>query len=167
MNETKHIFTKSQYLDLGMHERHALLLLAKQIEPTTISFDKYGDDDFNDLFELYEDCNGCVPEAYINDGDVLEAVIRKFRCIHNAAIELSKEKLNYSEFAKMICCNVHPSYEDDSTIIIHNDFIIYYIADMKAWLLHFNNLACIAQWIIDLSDQLVAKHRAVSMVFGD
>ena len=34
-SQNRHIFTAQQYSELGTQERYALLLLAKQIEPTT------------------------------------------------------------------------------------------------------------------------------------
>lgn len=148
------MFNSKQYADLSPEQKDAIRAVAHRLLDERIAtpenLETFTDEEWADHFELLGPCDGCVPDAYIDDGDVHSPIMRKYRCIYGAGLDLAKEVEKKSRVLDPVYCYVEPSYESSTHVVIHGNGFVYFSTDSKAWNVGFKTLEDLANEVFEV-----------------
>lgn len=165
------MFTTEQLKHLTPEQRQAIEAVVEALEGAgQIVLDDIDDEHLNEVLDLLSsesNPGGCVPDAYCED--VAMGIIKKFQGLYGAAKNLAmlrwaaspkSDSLPWmSNPLPWIWCDVQPSYEDCTHVVIYDDEHVYHSDYRKAWNLWFGTLGELADEVVGIAAGIEAKYR--------
>lgn len=127
-------------------------------------FRKFMQEHGKDLDEIsavwFSDAQGCYPEDYMGD-DLMIDIIDKFWYPYEFIIEHIEGKHELERHP--LSCTIMPSYEDTTTVVVHNGDRVLLQEWTKAWNFFFESNEDFNKWAEDAVKQIEAKLGYVSI----
>jgi hypothetical protein len=153
-------FTAEQCRAVTAEQRRVIEAVAEYLSGSSLAGGTdLTDEEITSTFNLLKPGDGCVPSEEAGE-DLLNTIRRKFGAVYEVGMELAEAELKEKKLTDFNFCLVtDPSYEDATHIaVLDYDKPICYLHEWtKAWHLGFETLGDLAEAVLQVKKQLVAK----------